>query len=287
MQRPEDLAAALSSSMPTPPLRQDAFELEEKALWSTIETPSHDLLLSYHMDLSHVDRVDPDLLRYLLPFSMGAWQESLSGSTDAMNCTAELCAALYRRPGLIEQVLGAAAQRSVEEFARASLSAFVSGRGSPDLPNLEWVPAWVGLSCGLPRLSETWWDTLRRSESPGMATAFLSYVSRIAYPPMHNPVFGTDYEGFEPWTRYEYISGGMHWQPAAIDALADRASPFRVREALDGIADRVDSANRELCELVADDFPNQIPVYRERLEEMLRNLAASDPPEYWTDMYAV
>jgi hypothetical protein len=287
MPKAEDLATALGGTTPRPPLQQETFDLDEHAFWATVNNPPLGILLNYHTDLAYAQTVDAQVLRYMLPWSMRAWQSALGGSYEARDSVDEFHAALSRHPNLIKRILGTGAQKLVEDFALKTLVVHASRHSSLTQPTLDWVPYWVGLTCGMPDLAASWWESMQSTQLAGPSTAFIAYITRIAYPPMHNPLFPEDYDGPEPWTRCIFITGGAHWEPGAVLAFGERAAAEHVGSALDRLCGNLTGDDLELGRLLADDFPHQSPLYTSRLQEVLAHLQDSAPPDYWTDACVV
>lgn len=289
---PARLATDIGGNIPRPPLQQKHVELWPEG-WYADRQLSYGLCMNYWSDWSYVEKLDRDMLAYVLPTSLLAWQSLLVASLseqqyyiagpelgDMSNCVAEMHTALATRPSVLPELLGADAEAAVVRFASASLEAALMRRTRLTPPNLRWVRYWVSLSSGLPGLSAEGWRSAMAPETAGGAVALFSWVMRLAYPPMHNPLYPDTYDSTEPWHR----DAGV-WTPEAIAMLRQQASYEAVLPSLTVAASRLDPSDRDLADLLVADMPVQRKEYELRLAEVSDNLGRQDWDEYWKFQY--
>jgi hypothetical protein len=166
-------------------------------------------LVTYALDLIHVDDLQPELLAYLFPRCLDLWKKVLFDEVDS-TFNEHFHQALARRP-ILEKYLTSSQRAASLSFMRESLLAAmagaISGKNSDALParrSCHWMSTFAsfGTFADIESLWWKWWDFA----APGHAIAALRYASVLIYPEGKNPHAAT-----LPW-EYESLGIDERWR---------------------------------------------------------------------------
>ncbi len=197
----EELARSLGAAHPPRHIWQEPFESDPGYYRRLCKldgaVPDAADLIRYVHDIRYM-KLQPDLLRFLLPICLRAWRAYLfdAGSSPYGSFIEYFSAALAARPDLPE-ILGEQGWRAVAGFMRGSIldrmdeevALRFAGMGASPYKWFDALGSFAVIFAEVESLWTEWW----RLETPGHARAALQYLSCLMYEDAENPIFS-------PWT---------------------------------------------------------------------------------------
>jgi hypothetical protein len=204
----DQLVKALKAEKPPKKIWQESFDYigpvkyHNRLCHLEDRLPNAADLIDYSLDIQYM-KIQPDLLRYLLPVCLKAWQIDLfSGERESVygGFVEYFSTALAEKGGFAE-ILNKQEHQAVMEFMCDSIldvldrnnGLHFSGQPISTASPYRWFQAIGTFAVVYPnveRLWSIWW----RMETRGHAMGVLQYISTLMYEDSNNPIF-------DPWTR--------------------------------------------------------------------------------------
>lgn len=239
-------------------------------------------LYGYAEDLTYRE-IQPDLLVFLLPICLTAWQEDLMAPHGSKYGAfrEQLSTAMARNVGFRE-LLAPEQCAAVSDFMRDVIldkidqESELSFSGSGASP-YSWIEAIGTFGTAFPAVDELWriwWS----GSTPGRACGILQYASVLMYPDERNPIFApwTGDAGGGPPCLWE-TDGHIHeesWLSENVDFLRGTFTVRFVREGIHAAASmlRVKTAST-IPKQMAADLQEAETLVELRLAELVENLS--------------
>jgi hypothetical protein len=239
-------------------------------------------LCRYADDLRHCPPVQVELLVYVLPSCLHAWQQSLGPANGRFGAFVERFeGALARHVGfrdLLKPEHYGAVGRFVSDalLQRISLESRLRFERPQEAP-YEWIAALVTVGTAFPIIGDLW-SRWWACSNDGLARGVLQYLGLLMYPDADNPMFAprTPQQGGGPPLPWE--SRGFDfdecWLPVNVDFLRTTLTPEYARQSLLTACARLegkdDSGN---AQRMLADFDKARPRLELRIEELLYHLS--------------
>lgn len=296
-----DVIQVLGQSSPPKRISQQPFDYDpghyRRLCHLNGTTPSGIDLYQYALDMEYMP-LQPDLLRYLLPICLKAWQEEIfaTGSSDYTGFSERFWTALSPRSTsqntfVLEEELNAKEYQSVMQFMYDSLLRrmdqethlrFVGSQSSP----YQWFHN-LGSFCIVFPYLHSLWDEWWRMNTVGHAACVLQYISCLMYWDDENPVFA-------PWTpdkgggppelwESECFAYEYGWRQENVALLAEKLTIEYVAEKLEQATAINDSPqSKPISAKMLADWPQCHDLVASRIAELpkLVALAPSTYPEW-------
>lgn len=241
-------------------------------------------LCSYADDLKYME-IQPDLLRFLLPVGLRAWQSSLmdSGKSELAGVAERYSTVLATHKGFCrilspweyDALLGFMCDVILDKIDQERQLSFSGSDASP----YRWIYAigTMGMLPGsIPKLWDPWWDI----SSIGRACAVLQYTSVIMYGENDNPIYApwTPEKGGGPPVLWDCDANVFDegWTPDNVECLRSRLTPEEISKSIGSatifLRDKVEST---VPDLMAARFTNVAPMVKHRIIALLRILSRS------------
>jgi hypothetical protein len=226
-------------------IHQRAFDGDEEHLHRLIQLEPGQRaapgdLVDYCLDFEY-NEVQRDLLRYVFPFCLQAWEDDLRGRCDGYGAFIE-----YFYPALLggrvfEEILSPSEVTAVADYFRSGILRevdeqrglqYASSRARP----YRWFRAFATygvLLRDIQQLWSAWWAV----ETIGRAVAVLQYISCLIYDDRSNPVFErwTCDQGGGPPILWEYEGHlyDVRWLEPNVVFLRKELTGKRLRQVID------------------------------------------------------
>ncbi|HXT01334.1 MAG TPA: hypothetical protein VN915_11710 [Elusimicrobiota bacterium] len=217
-----DLSRAFGNPSPPRTIWQKTFEGSSNHLKNLCaarpESVAAKDLVTYALDLIHIDAFQPDLTTYLFPICLEMWRNVLFDKVDS-TFNEHFHHALARRDFLGTQLTSDQRSAAVQFMREALLDCMdleISHGGPPRShanSACHWMIALAShgtFATDIESLWLSWWEL----PTPGRALAALRYASTLIYLDGENPLDST-----LPW-EYESLGFGERWRDENISFLA-------------------------------------------------------------------
>lgn len=272
-------------------ITQPLFNVDRRALESMLDsaTPDdplewHGLLQNFAEDLPHVDDIQPDLLRWLLPYVWSCWR-SAAAVPEAWAFVDRLHAAVLTRPEFIRETLGSDVHQRVIDLVVAIAAEHSRRSSGPDTIDLTWHPLVVTLTAAWPGVSNQLWDQWSKDVSRvrGAAWSMLGYLAHLAWPSEHNLLDGPSYARWRPWQHASMSGLDGAWSDAACSDLRRRLTASGradlLARCLRGLAADPDA---DMAILVSEEIQESDRTGR-RVADLIELLALPGAEKWWPD----
>lgn len=239
-------------------------------------------LYSYADDLMYQE-IQTELLLFLLPVCLSAWQADLMASHESeyAGFVEQFSAALAKHAGF-QHLLSPPHRRAVSKFMRYAILdkidlerelAFSGMRASP----YSWIYTIGTFGTAFPEISdlwEEWWSC----PTIGRACGVLQYTSVLMYPDNKNPIFSpwtTDAGGGAPalWETDGHIFD-QSWLPENVEFMRAILTPNYVRNSISKAASILRAESGSLIpQMMIADFDSASTFVELRIEELIQYLS--------------
>jgi hypothetical protein len=187
------------------PLDRDAGHYKRLCDRDTPASPSD--LLRYAHDLSYMP-VQAELLLFLLPSCLSAWQQSLIPETRYASFVEYFSGALAKRAGF-RDMLSPRQYAAAGDFVREAILSRIDHEsrlhlGRTSEATYAWVRSMASMGTAFPVIGDLWSEWWACS-TQGRARGVLQYLSLLMYPESRNPIFA-------PWTSQEGGGPPIPWE---------------------------------------------------------------------------
>jgi hypothetical protein len=273
----------------TPPKRvlQPCFSLTDGAIEILLSHPQPSVaepmlgaLLCWAEDLPHLslDEVQPELLRWVLPSVLAAWQHAILGDIHALYFAWAWHRAIAYHPTLISACLGAPAEQAFVGRTRdLLLQACGRSRGIEHI-DLRFWPFWNSVAVAWPRLVPdvlNGWHERIAPDTPWAYSA-LGFVSAWVLDPADSPIEAPWTATIRPWSQ---TASGVapRWPIGAAQALRATLTPQWCRHAVAWALTKGDWTS-----LVAEDVLAAVESrFAARMNEVLTKLYEGHEGQWW------
>lgn len=286
------LPGAVESLAADPPRRitQPLYNLERRDLDRMIADADLDaiepwcgVLQNFAEDLLAGADVQPELMRWMLPYLLRGWQRSIS-TARCGSFVSIFHHALIERPALVRETLGADAQQAAERVVIETVCHHTADSAGAAEIRLDWTRHLVTVTAAWPDVFPAVWDrwiTLTR-EHTSSAWSMLGYLSHLAWSPEDNPLDGPGFSRWRPWQHALMEEADARWSTTARAALTARLSRASRSTLLGALADRLAGADA-FAELICDDLAARADAIDARVEALASLLAEPATEKWWPD----
>jgi len=276
----------MGSPKPPQKITQEPFEADGAHLrrLSSLDpgaTASSEDLYEYVQDILYTP-IEPELLRYVLPFCLDEWRKELRGEGHGYGGMIEYLYPLLAKPEIFETHLLPNQTAAVSEFMRSAILEEIDDqrglcyRGARVRP-YRWVGALTSYGVLRPDIG-TLWNEWWNLGTVGRAIAFVQYISCLMYSEYENPIFApwTANEGGGPLSVSEF-EGHLYkyrWLQPNLDFLATAVEEVKLADQLRR-AVRVLEGQPEypIASEIAEDWPLCVDFLRGQCAVLLKELA--------------
>ncbi len=243
-------------------------------------------LVNYALDLRY-ETLQPDFLRYVLPFCLKAWRADLCGETLEYGGFVENFYPALVDGDMLRKDLALAEADAVAAFMRAGILEEIDAQRGLAYAGMgarpyRWIRALTTYGVFRPELPELWnaWHAL---ETHGQAVAAVQYYSCLMYSEKRNPIFAawTPKEGGGPPSLWDF-EGHLYehrWLPGNVDFVRSALTPATVARTLQAAACRLaDTPDGPAAARVVADLPEQADRLELRCDELPGFLATKEEP---------
>lgn len=249
-------------------------------------------LFRYADDLKYME-IQEDLLRFLLPVGLRAWQSSLmeSGKGELAGVAERYANVLATHRGFCgilspleyDALLGFMCDVILDKIDQERQLSFSGSNASP----YHWIYA-IGTMGMLPGSIQKLWDPWWNISTIGRACAVLQYASVIMCGENDNPIYGhwTPEKGGGPPVLWD-CDAMVHdecWTPDNVEYLRSKLTPGEIFRCINAAAEFLrDKMDSPVPDLLVARFPNVAPMVKHRIIALPRILSRSlgDPENKW------
>jgi hypothetical protein len=238
---------------PKPPTKvwEKQFDYFDRELQKLARKPYDQIdegdLWYYFLDLSYVEKLQPDLFNYLFPACLEFWYDTLLRNESAEPGGAEFHSSLLSGRILEKMVISVQREAIFDFFEDGLLDRIDQERGfiyaGSQTPANAWIARFNSVGLVAPRIRQIWtrwWEM----NSCGQAVAALQYASGLMYLQGENPLFGV-------WTPTEGGGGPYLWEnDSAVHEsgwLQENTSFLMEQLSVDYIANKIEQAASKLA----------------------------------------
>ncbi len=284
-----DLRRAMGNPKPPTQILQEPFEADDRHLTSLARTEpgttaAPNDLYEYVQDVLYT-KIDPVLLRYVLPFCLDEWRRELRENAYGHGGMIEHLYPLLAKPEVFETHLLPEQTRAVSEFMwNAILEEINDQRGlhyeSAQARPYRWIRALTSYGVLRPDIHLLWneWWSLK---TIGRSVAFLQYVSSLMYAENENPIFA-------PWTpnggggppNLSEFAGHMYkhrWLPANVEFLRSRLATNVIEKNLHKAVQTLQSeSEHSVAAEMETDWPLCVDLFERNCAKLCLDLATKE-----------
>ena len=228
-------------------------------------------LWDYAHDLLYTP-IQPDLLRYLLPYCLEAWRENLRGLDRTCGAFVEHFSLVLANGRIFDEHLAATQAEAVARFLRESILEEMEARRDPHRL-LGAMMTYGVLRPDIERLWTAWWSV----ESIGRAVTALQYASCLIYSDDENPFFApwTPEAGGGPPVLWDF-EGHLYahrWLDPNLEFLRHALTPATLSHLITGALERLaDEPEQLIARQMTADLPDRLVRVQSRCLELPERL---------------